>query len=105
MTLRKWLASKIDPEMARDARAHWYLRMKMDEAATWLGYDFPMIDAAIFWAKVSTVNHFRLSEAEYVHAVPEKPWIHQISDFREHLRKTYLPAPPADQAPPKGDTP
>ena len=92
MSLRKWLASKLDPETARDARAHWHLRMKLDEAATWLGYDFPMIDEAIFWAKVANVNHFRQSEAEYVHAVPEKPWIHTIGDFREHLRKKHMTA-------------
>lgn len=97
MTFREWLAGKLAPEMAREARAHQHLRMKLSEATTWLGYDFPVVDEAIFWAKVSSANYFRMSEDEYVHAVPEKPWIHQIGDFREHLRKKYPPPAPVSE--------
>ena len=87
MSIRYWIAKKLAPDIAKDAKKYHYLRTKLDEARTWLGYDFPEVDAAIFWALVSEVNHFRSIENDAISPVPSKPWIYNINDFREHLRK------------------
>lgn len=93
MSLRRAISKWLAPEVYRVEERYWFLRQQLSEAQTWLGYDFPEIDEAIFWAKASEVNHFRALGAETVAAVPGKPWIWTISDFREHLRsKRPLPA-------------
>jgi len=92
MSVRKRLAAWLDPETARDARRHWYLRNRLSEAADWLGVDFPVVDAVIHWAKVSEVIHFSSPGDKLPEHVPGKPWIHGIYDFREHLRKLYSAA-------------
>jgi hypothetical protein len=86
MTIRTTLARWLAPEAFRTVERYHYLRATLSEAERWLGYDFPEVDATIMWAKVSEVNHFRALDAPSVAAVPGKPWIWSISDFREHLR-------------------
>lgn len=93
MNIRKRIAAWLDPEAAKDARRYWYLRIKLSDAADWLGHDFPMVDAAIHWAKVCDVVHFSALGDNLPAHVPGKPWIHGIQDFREHLRKTYPSTP------------
>ncbi|MEH3121149.1 MAG: hypothetical protein PGN16_04080 [Sphingomonas phyllosphaerae] len=89
MSLRKAIAARLDPETAKAARKHWFLRNRLTEAAEWLGYDFPVVDAVIHWAKVSEVVHFASLDDKLPEHVPGKPWVHAIHDFREHLRATY----------------
>lgn len=89
MSVRERIAAWLAPEMAKDARRHWFLRQRLTEAAEWLGAEYPAIDATIHWAKVSTVVHFASLDDNLPEHVPGKPWIHQIHDFREHLRRTY----------------
>ncbi len=93
VSIRKRIAAWLDPETAKDARRHWFLRNKLSEASDWLGVDFPVVDAVIHWAKVSEVVHFSRFGDKLPEHVPGKPWIHQIHEFRSHLRETYTSAP------------
>lgn len=86
MGIRKAIAAWLDPETAREARKHWFLRQKLSEASDWLGVDFPVVDEVIHWAKVSEVVHFSQLGDKLPEHVPGKPWIHAIHDFRQHLR-------------------
>lgn len=86
MSIRTTIARWLAPEAFRTAERYWFLRLMLADAQSWLGYDFPEVDEAIFWAKVTEVNHFRGLDEPCREAVPGKPWIHSISDFREHLR-------------------
>lgn len=86
MSIRETLARWLAPDAFRTVERYHYLRSQLSDAQMWLGYEFPDVDAAIMWAKVSEVNHFRAVAAPSVAAVPGKPWIWTISDFREHLR-------------------
>jgi len=99
MSIRKRMAAWLDPETAREARKHFYLRLRLSEAADWLGADFPVVDAVIHWAKVREVIHFAAVGDSLPEPVPGKPWINYISDFRQYLRETYghqrKPTPPA----------
>lgn len=94
MSLRETVARWLVPDAFRTVERYHYLRRQLEEAAMWLGYEFPEVDASIRWAKVSEVNHFRGIDEPSVAAVPGRPWIWSISDFREHLRdaKKALPA-------------
>lgn len=87
MTFREALARWLAPEAFRTVERYRYLRSQLSDAQMWLGYEFPDVDAAIMWAKVSEVNHYRGLSDPSVEAVPGKPWIWSISDFREHLRE------------------
>lgn len=90
MSIREILARWLAPDAFRTVERYHYLRRQLAQAAHWCGYEFPEIEAAVFWAMVSEVNHFRPLGTEAVAAVPSKPWIWSISDFREHLRTSRL---------------
>jgi hypothetical protein len=86
MSLKERIARWLAPDAFRTVQRYHYLRDQLSEAQMWLGYEFPDVDAAIMWAKVSEVNHFQALSDPSVEAVPGKPWIWAIWDFRDHLR-------------------
>lgn len=87
MSLKTIISRWLDPEAHEKAERYWRLRSYLDDAQRWLGYEWPEVDQAIFWAKVSEVNHFRKLGAPVVEAVPGLPGIHGIDQFRQHLRE------------------
>lgn len=87
MSIKNAIACWLAPEVFERSERYYYLRDTLSDAQMWLAYEWPEVDTVIFWAKVSEVNHFRKLGVPSVAAVPGKPWIHTISDFRDHLRK------------------
>lgn len=99
MSARKRLAAWLDPDTAKDARRHLFLRVRLSEASDWLGVDFPVVHAVIRWAMVSEAVHFATAEDDSPAHVPSKPWIYHISDLRDHLRGAYLSSETAPSQP------
>lgn len=95
MGLREIIARWLAPEAFRTVERYHYQRACQSEAYRWLG-EFPDVCATIEWLRVSEQNHFRKLGEDAFAAVPGKPWIWQISDFREHLRAIAKATSPSD---------
>jgi hypothetical protein len=79
---KQQLIEWLNPEHEILQRKYQDLANKVSEARWWMGYDFPDVAAATRWIQASHANYCG-GKAE---AVEDKPWIHTISDFREHMR-------------------
>jgi hypothetical protein len=80
--IRDWLIEWLVPELAILERKYQNLQNRVSEARWWMGSEFPEVSNAMRWVEASHANYCGGREE----AVKDKPWIHDISDFREHMR-------------------
>jgi len=83
--MRDYIVARFFPEFYAYRRKYLYLQQRVDEAKTWLGSEFPDAAQALRWVQAADYYYWN-SGTNAFSAVEDKPWIHSISELREHMR-------------------
>jgi hypothetical protein len=94
MNFRKELAKLICPELEVESdRLHWLL-VQIADKRQWLGYDYPVVAVTLERLLADDAHYWRpegCPSRELTTA--EGFWPHDISAFRDKLRRHFAPAP------------